>query len=185
MQETWDMDLISGLRKSPDRGSGNPPWLLPGDSHGQGNLLGYSPWVCRVGHNYDTYWYIYIYIYQYKKKAKFLWNISPKSHEMFPGTNCHQLMPKSLCFDSTGMFLLFLEVECIIEIGISFQFLHKRKSTSLETHLYYIDRDEALLKAKWLIQRELQIQLHIECLYFYMSFSKLPFKCLKPLQLFH
>ena len=67
---------------------------------------------------------------------------------MFPGTNCHQLMPKSLCFDSTGMFLLFLEVECIIEIGISFQFLHKRKSASLETHLYYIDRDEALLKAK-------------------------------------
>lgn len=56
-------------------------------------------------------------------------------------------MPKSLCFDSTGMFLLLLEVECIIEIGISPQFLHKTKSTFLETHLYYIDRDEALLKA--------------------------------------
>lgn len=66
---------------------------------------------------------------------------------MFPCTNCHQLMPKSLCFDSTGMFLLLLEVECIIEIGISPQFLHKTKSTFLETHLYYIDRDEALLKA--------------------------------------
>lgn len=52
-------------------------------------------------------------------------------------------------------------------------------------HLYYIDRDEALLKAMRLIQRELQIQLHIECLYFYMSFSKVPFKCLKLLQLFH
>ena len=39
-----------------------PPWrkawqptpaFLPGESHGQGSLAGYSPWDHRVGHNYS------------------------------------------------------------------------------------------------------------------------------------
>ena len=25
-----------------------------GDGEGQGGLAGYSPWVCRVGHNWET-----------------------------------------------------------------------------------------------------------------------------------
>ena len=27
------------------------PVFLPGESHGQRSLVGYSPWGCRVGHN--------------------------------------------------------------------------------------------------------------------------------------
>ena len=43
---------ISGLGRCPGGGSGNPlqkwqptPGFLPGKSHGQGSLAGYSPWV--------------------------------------------------------------------------------------------------------------------------------------------
>ena len=31
--------------KSPGKGNGNP--LLPGKSHGQRSLAGYSPWGCK------------------------------------------------------------------------------------------------------------------------------------------
>ena len=30
------------------------PLFLPGKSHGQRSLAGYSPWGCRVGHNWET-----------------------------------------------------------------------------------------------------------------------------------
>ena len=30
------------------------PVFLPGESHGQGSLAGYSPWACRVGHDWAT-----------------------------------------------------------------------------------------------------------------------------------
>ena len=30
------------------------PVFLPGESHGQGSLAGYSPWGCRVGNNLAT-----------------------------------------------------------------------------------------------------------------------------------
>ena len=30
------------------------PVSLPGESHGQRSLVGYSPWACRVGHNLVT-----------------------------------------------------------------------------------------------------------------------------------
>ena len=38
-----DLGLIPGLGKSPGERSGNPG-LLPGKSHGQRSLVGYSPW---------------------------------------------------------------------------------------------------------------------------------------------
>ena len=48
------------------------PVFLPGESHGQGGQVGYSPWGCRVGHNWvtDTFTfllisYICIYICMY------------------------------------------------------------------------------------------------------------------------
>jgi len=46
-----DPGSIPGFRRSPGRGHGNPPIFLPGDSHGQRSLVGYSPWGCRVGHD--------------------------------------------------------------------------------------------------------------------------------------
>ena len=35
---------IPGFRRSPGGGHSNPPVFLPGDSHGQRSLVGYSPW---------------------------------------------------------------------------------------------------------------------------------------------
>ena len=40
-----DVGLIPGLGRSPGEGNGNPFQLfLPGKSHGQRSLVGYSPW---------------------------------------------------------------------------------------------------------------------------------------------
>ena len=40
------------VRKMPWRREWLPtPIFLPGESHGQRSLAGYSPWGCRVGHD--------------------------------------------------------------------------------------------------------------------------------------
>ena len=40
------------VRKIPGRRAWRPtPVFLPGESHGQRSLTGYSPWSCRVRHN--------------------------------------------------------------------------------------------------------------------------------------
>ena len=39
-----DVDSISGLERSPGRGHINPLQFLPGKSHGEKSLAGYSPW---------------------------------------------------------------------------------------------------------------------------------------------
>ena len=40
-----DLGSIPGWRRSPGEGNGNPlQYFLPGESHGQWNLVGYSPW---------------------------------------------------------------------------------------------------------------------------------------------
>ena len=40
-----DVDSIPGLGRSPGGGHGKPtPVFLPGESHGQRSLMGYSPW---------------------------------------------------------------------------------------------------------------------------------------------
>ena len=46
--DTGDVGLIPGLGISPGEGNGNPIlYLLPGKSHGQRSLEGYSPQYCR------------------------------------------------------------------------------------------------------------------------------------------
>ena len=43
------------VRNIPGEENGNPlQYSLPGKSHGQRSLAGYSPWVVRVGHNLLT-----------------------------------------------------------------------------------------------------------------------------------
>ena len=45
----------SWVRKILWRRAWQPTSLcLPGESHGQRHLVGYSPWACRVGHNLVT-----------------------------------------------------------------------------------------------------------------------------------
>ena len=48
----WE-DSIPRSGRSPGGGNGNPtPVFLPGKFHGQRNLVGSSPWRCRVGHDW-------------------------------------------------------------------------------------------------------------------------------------
>ena len=62
MQETWFDGLIPGsgrsrIRKIPWRRKWQPtPLFLPGKSHGQRSLVGYSPYglYARVGYNLAT-----------------------------------------------------------------------------------------------------------------------------------
>ena len=43
-----DVDLILGLGRSPGVGNGNPlQYFLPGEFHGQGSLVSFSPWGCK------------------------------------------------------------------------------------------------------------------------------------------
>ena len=43
-----DVGLLPELGRSPRRGHGNPTLgFLPGESHGQRSLVGYSPWGCK------------------------------------------------------------------------------------------------------------------------------------------
>ena len=47
-----DAGSIPGLGRSPGGGHGNPlQYFLPGESHGQRSMVGYSPWGRRVGHD--------------------------------------------------------------------------------------------------------------------------------------
>jgi hypothetical protein len=55
-RDPGDTGLISESGRSPGGGHGNPsPVFLPGQSHGQRNLVGYSPWGRRVGHSLSTH----------------------------------------------------------------------------------------------------------------------------------
>jgi len=50
-----DMGLIPKSGRLPWRRKWQPtPVFLPGKSHGQRSLAGYSPWSCRVGHDLVT-----------------------------------------------------------------------------------------------------------------------------------
>ena len=52
MQETLILPLV---RKIPWRKERLPtPVFLPGEFHGQRSLVGYSPWSCRVQHDWAT-----------------------------------------------------------------------------------------------------------------------------------
>ena len=46
--EVGDAGSIPGLGRSPGEGNGKPlQYFLPGKSHGQKSLGGYSPWGCK------------------------------------------------------------------------------------------------------------------------------------------
>ena len=51
-----DSNWIPGSGRSPGKGNGNPCLVsLPGKSHGQRSLVGYSPWDCeKVRHDLVT-----------------------------------------------------------------------------------------------------------------------------------
>ena len=50
MQDTWVLSL--GWEDPLEKGMATTPVLLPGKSHGQRRLVGYSPWGCkRDGHD--------------------------------------------------------------------------------------------------------------------------------------
>ena len=50
------------VRKIPRRRKWHPtPVLLPGKSHGWRSLVGYSPWGCRVGHDWVTSLHCFVY----------------------------------------------------------------------------------------------------------------------------
>ena len=52
---TGDPDSVSGLRRSPWRRDWPPtPVFLPGEFHGQGSLVGYSPWGFKEQHYWAT-----------------------------------------------------------------------------------------------------------------------------------
>ena len=52
---TEDASFILGLRRSPEKEQPPAPVYLPGKSHGQSSLAGYSPWgYKRVRHNLVT-----------------------------------------------------------------------------------------------------------------------------------
>ena len=47
--DTGEVGLIPWLGRSPGGGLGDPaniPVFMPGEPHGQGSLVGYSPWGC-------------------------------------------------------------------------------------------------------------------------------------------
>ena len=46
VEDVRDVGLIPDSRRSPGRGHSNPV-LLPGESHGQRSLVGYTPWGCK------------------------------------------------------------------------------------------------------------------------------------------
>jgi len=52
MQETKEIQVLSLGGENPLEEAWQPtPVCLPGASHGQRNLAGYSPWGRRVGHD--------------------------------------------------------------------------------------------------------------------------------------
>ena len=52
MQEIWLQPL--GWKDPLDKAMENHSIFLPGEFHGQRSLVGYSPWSCRVWHDWAT-----------------------------------------------------------------------------------------------------------------------------------
>ena len=57
---TGDLGSILGLGGSP--GEDPTPGFLPGEFHGQRSLVGYSPWSCRVGHNWAVLFFFFCHM---------------------------------------------------------------------------------------------------------------------------
>ena len=84
------MGLIPGLGRSPGEGNGNPHQIfLPGESHGQRSLAGYSPWG---GKDLDTVDHTpvvpesYCFFLLPLSLSSFPWRFTPHLHP------CHLLL---------------------------------------------------------------------------------------------
>ena len=83
-----DMGSIPGSGRSPRKGNGNPtPVFLPGESHGQRSLAGYSPWGRKEldttewpTHTQKTY---ILYIHTHKHKKEYYYS-AIKKNEIMP-----------------------------------------------------------------------------------------------------
>ena len=69
-----DPSSIPGLGRSPGEGNGNPlPAFLPGKSHGQRSLVGYSPWGRKesdMTERLHFHFFSSMYRVQYSKDTK-------------------------------------------------------------------------------------------------------------------
>ena len=55
-----ELDSIPGSGRSSGVGKWHPtPVLLPGKSHGQRSIVGYSPWGCKESHTTERLHFIY------------------------------------------------------------------------------------------------------------------------------
>ena len=55
-----ELDSIPGSGRSSGVGKWQPtPVLLPGKSHGQRSIVGYSPWGCKESHTTERLHFIY------------------------------------------------------------------------------------------------------------------------------
>ena len=60
-----DIGSIPGLRRPLGVGNGNPLNILPGKSHGQRGLTGYSPWGRKTRLNTCTHMIFYLCLFYY------------------------------------------------------------------------------------------------------------------------
>ena len=68
-----DLGSVPGLGRSPGGGHGNLlQYSCQENPHRQRSLVGYSPWVCRVWHNWVTKQSIYIYNFPYLNVPQFI-----------------------------------------------------------------------------------------------------------------
>ena len=81
-----DPGLIPGLGKIPWRRKGQPsPVFLPGKSHGQRSMVGYSPWrLQRAGHDWVTFAFFSYLLYQVSSVQAFVLALSYSLHILYP-----------------------------------------------------------------------------------------------------
>ena len=88
-----DLGSIPGSGRSPGKGSGQPtPAFLPGKSHGQRSLVGYSPWgrqeldMIELHFHFLSLAFSYWFIISFKSRNYYCYSIfslSPISHSNY------------------------------------------------------------------------------------------------------
>ena len=93
-----DLGSILGLGRSPGGRKWQPtPVFLPGKSHEQRRLLGYSPWGCRIGHDWviDTLSQTWVWELDHKEcwapKNWYFWTVLEKTLES--PLDCKEIQP--------------------------------------------------------------------------------------------
>ena len=82
-----DLGSIPGSGRSPGKGSGQPtPAFLPGKSHGQRSLVGYSSWGCQELDTIELHFHFlslafsYWFIISFKSRNYYCYSIFSLSH---------------------------------------------------------------------------------------------------------